>query len=302
MALGIEEIQRRLAAMSEHDGKPFGRAHLLFDAEQEHVDASVRFYGYQHLSDAFKCFFLETVELINTESRPKIKEPLSEFYALFIPHIVNCFATVCGAERVAIMGYPHQGYTLLRNVFDTAVLCSAALQKMTDFYSIYGVIPGVDFEPKASKKLRLNTERQVREYMTGPNSKLTPETIAELDKLNDMFDWETHGGKLSHTMAKGWMQGKDVLPILPKFDQMSFALFMNRFAEAGWMLHRLVPAMQLPVAPLPDGWREKWQILDASFEQMVDSITKELGKPVGAAVVEFVKAKFPFDSKAVFPL
>jgi hypothetical protein len=68
------------------------------------------------------------------------------------------------------------------------------------------------------------------------------------------------------------------------------------------MVHRLLPAIQPPEAPLVGEWPEKWAILDDSFEVLLTSITEECAKKFGVAVVEFVKSKFPFNAGSVFPL
>lgn len=302
MAMNPEDFVKRLDAISEHDGVPYGRAHLLFDEEEKHGEAILQYKGYLALSDAFKCFFLETVELINIECRPKIKTPLSEFYALFVPRLSHSFQSLCGAERVAIRGYPYHGYTLLRNVFDNLVLTSAALQKYAGFYSIEGVEPGKSVDPDAVRKLRKSTEFAVRRRMTGDQSGLSLDTIAELGKWDALFDYETHGARLSLTQAMEWIRKIAPLSVLPKFDESAFAMFMNRFCEVGWMTHRLVPAVQPPGVPLSDEWGGKWRVIDESFEISVEALTQQLGKRIGAAIVEFVKVKFPFNEHSAFPL
>ncbi|MBW8365339.1 MAG: hypothetical protein K0M39_12380 [Rhizobium sp.] len=302
MPVTIEQFMKRLQTISEHNGVAYGRAHLLFDAEEAHGSAILQYQGYLALSDAFKCFFLETVEQINTDCRPKIKKPVSEFYPVFVPRVSHGFLSLCGAERIAIKGYPFQGYTLLRNIFDNLVLSSAALQKVTDFYSLEGLVPGNQFNPDDAKKLRKKTEYVVRKQMTGDQSGLPPVTIAELAQWDALFDYETHGARLSATHAMDWMKGQGALPVLPKFNEMSFAMFMNRYSEVAWMLHRLIPVLQVAEVPFSEAWREKWQILDESFEQTVNSLSEQLGKAIGAAIVEFVKAKFPFNGKSTFPL
>jgi hypothetical protein len=302
MPVTVEEFMKRLEAISKYKGTAYARAHLVFYAEDAHVNEILQYQGYLALSDAFKCFFLETVELINAECRPKIKQQLSEHYAMFVPRISQSFRAICGAERLATRGYPYQAYTLLRNIFDNTVLTSAALQKLTDFYSIEGVNPYQQFNPIEVKKLRKNTEFATRKLMTGDQSGLAAATIAELDKWDAMFDLETHGARLSATHAMDWMKGQGGLPVLPMFDEAAFAMFMNRYSEVGWMLHRLVPLLQPPDVPLSAAWAEKWQILDESFEQTVHSLTVQLEKAIGAAVVEFVTSKFPFSAKSVFPL
>jgi len=123
-----EDFIKRLDDISHYDGIPYGRILLLSEEEEKHKKATIRYTGYHALSGAFKCHVLETVELFNTECLPKINASMSEFYKLFLPRLFQNFLTICGAERVAIFGYPYQGYTLLRNVFDNLVLLSAALQ------------------------------------------------------------------------------------------------------------------------------------------------------------------------------
>ncbi|OFV95925.1 MAG: hypothetical protein A3F68_11810 [Acidobacteria bacterium RIFCSPLOWO2_12_FULL_54_10] len=302
MAKNHDELIKRLDAMFEHEGVPYGRAYLLFDREDEHVNAAIQYKGYLVLSDAFKCFFLETVELLNTECRPKIKAPLSEFYARFVPRLTGSFQSLCGAERVAIRGYPYSGYTLLRNIYDNLVLASAALQKFVDFNSIDGVEPGKPFNLDAARKLRKSTERTVRRKMTGDQSGLSRQTLSELAQWDTLFDYETHGARLSLTQSMGWREGTQPLAVLPRFDKSAFAMFMNRFCEVGWMTHRLIPLVQPPGVFLPDVWREKWLVIDESFEVFVDSLTKQCGKNIGAAIVEFVKVKFPFNEQSVFTL
>jgi len=97
-----------------------------------------------------------------------------------------------------------------------------------------------------------------------------------------------------------WMKGKAPLAAIPTFEESAFAVFMNRFCEVGWMLHRLLPAIQPHDKKLPATWAKKWPIVDESFEQMVCSLTARLGKPIGGALVEFVKAKFPFSASSSF--
>jgi hypothetical protein len=302
MTISPENFVDRLGAISERDGIPFARVHLLFDEEEKHSQETLKYNGYLALSDAFKCFFIDTVVLFNAECYPKMHSPISEFYAVFIPRLTHSFRSLCAAERIAIRGYPYQGYTLLRNVFDDTVLTSAALQKFTDFYSIEGIKPDKQLDAGAIKKFRKLTESAVRKKMTGSLSGLSQETLVELAMLDALFDYETHGARLSLTQAMAWMRGTTPLAVLPRFDESAFAMFINRFCEVGWMTHRLIPAIQPPGVLLSEGWGTKWRLIDESFRILVESLTREFGKKVGAALVEFVNAKFPFDERSTFPL
>jgi hypothetical protein len=79
-------------------------------------------------------------------------------------------------------------------------------------------------------------------------------------------------------------------------------MFMNRYCEIAWMTHRLIPLVQPTAIPLDQQWKEKWQVIDASFGIVALSLTKENGKAIGAAIVEYVNAKFPFTANSAFPL
>lgn len=302
MALSAAEFIKRLSTISERDGTPYDRLRLILEEEQNHEQETLQYKGYLALSSAFKCFFLETLELFNTTCRPKVATPLSEYYGLFVVRLAHNFQSLCGAERVATCGYPYHGYTLLRNTFDNVVLTAAALQKIVDFYSIEGVTPDKPLDISAVKKLRKDTEFEARRQMTGIKSGLKQETLDELAEWDAMFDLEVHGARLSLASAVGWMRGQEPLMVLPKFQEKQFATFLNRYCEVGWMVHRILPAIQPPGVLLPEAWMEKWRILDDSFEIIVYSLTEQLGKKIGAAIVELVKTKFPFNEQFAFPL
>ncbi len=297
--------EKKLESISRHNHVPYGRAFMLFDSEEEHFKKCLTYKGYLSLSDAFKCIFLETMELFDIECRPKIKSSVSRSYPLFVPRLVHSYKSLCGSERIALKGYPLQAYTLLRNTFDNIVVVSAVLQGITDFHSADGIDrieSGGEIDLKQIRNKKKATEFDVRSKMTGARSGLSQTTINELAIWDDMFDWETHGSRLSLSSSLSWMQGQEPLSVLPEFLEREFAMFMNRYCEIAWMVHRLLPMIQFSEAPLGNSWNEKWCIIDTSFELMVTSLTVQAGKPIGAAIVEFVKQKFPFNEKSVFPL
>jgi hypothetical protein len=257
MKIAGAEFQKRLDDVSEYNGVPYGRMHLLFEEEEKHSREAVQLNkGYVALSNAFKCHFLETVELHNVECHPKVTTPLSEFYVIFVPQLVHSFQSLCGAERLALKGYPYQAYTLLRNIFDNLVLFSAALQKMTDFYSIEGLSPGAKFDIKDSIKLRKATENSVLQQMTGKLSGLSQSTIDELKKWDDYFNYEVHGARVSLSTSQAYMKGQKPLPVVPKYNKSAFGMFANRYCEVGWMTHRLLPTVQPPSVLMPSEWKK----------------------------------------------
>jgi hypothetical protein len=300
-----EQLVNRLTEISvDAGGKPFGRLDHLYELQRVHVESTREYRGHDALSDAFKSFFLETVESINVGLVPKIKTPLPAEHALFSTRLVLYFRSLCGAEGAAKCGYPLQAYTLLRNVFDDEILTSAALQKIATFYSIEGVDPSHSsavFDPREAKKRRKKTELEVRDVMTGVKSGLSQKTLDELGIWDALFDYETHGGRLSMAREMSWLKGTAPLAVMPAFDERMYATFMNRFSEIAWMAHRLLPNIQPLDMPFSQAWKEKWRMLDDAFERMVASLSVQLGKGIGDALVELVKAKFPFTENSSFP-
>lgn len=298
----LEDFVKQLDAISENDGMLYGRARLLSDAEQRHQRAILQYTVYLALSDAFKCFFLETVELINPASRKNMTEPLSELHEIFVTRLIYSFKSLCGADRIAICGYPYQAYTLLQDVFNDLVLSSAALQKITDFYSVDGVTPGKPVDIAQVRELRKRTEFDICQKMTGKESGLTQQTQDELSNWDALFHSEVHGVHLSLAATLGFMKGTELQPALPRFDAEQFAMFVNLYFEVSWMAHRLIPALQLPSVPLSQEWMNKWAVLDNALEMTVQALTVPHGNKIGAAIVELVKTKFPFNAQSDFPL
>ena len=113
-------------------------------------------------------------------------------------------------------------------------MTSAALQRITDFYSMEGIDPSKPLDIKGMKKTRKEVEFQVRKKMVGSASGLSQSTIDELNQWDAMFDYEVHGARLSFADAQGWLKGIEQLPVLPTFKTKQFALFMNRFIPRFW--------------------------------------------------------------------
>ena len=297
----VQEFQKRLKEISVYNGVPYGRVYNLFDAEGQHAQKCLQYKGYLALSDAFKSFFLETIESINKVFSTKPYPNIPENYLLFAPHIVNDFRIICGSERLAIKGYPFQACVLLRNAFDNLVLISAALQNIIDFASIEGVKAGLKANLAESKRRRINTEFEVRKQMTGAESGLSEKTICQLSKINESFDLEVHGGLLSLTESTEWMKGGGTLKVLPEFTETPFAMFINRYYEAAWMLHRLLPLIQPEGVSFGGPWNTKWEVIDESFMISEDELTVKACKEFGDAVVQFLIKKFPFNQHSRFP-
>ncbi|RTL72965.1 MAG: hypothetical protein EKK41_02150 [Hyphomicrobiales bacterium] len=291
------EMVERLQKLSYHSD-----IQTLHAAEANFSRKMSNYVGYQTLLGAFTCLFLEAVLLHNRIIVPAVIMPISPEHGLFLGKLARCFATLRAARIAAGNGYPFQGLTMLRNIYDDCVLASAVLQGMTRFEALAGAKNGEAFDNERMKKNRISLERTIRRKMDGKESGLSDEILENLAVVDRMYDFETHGGQLSIAYHFGFILGKGPLPVVPEFDEQKAALFMNRDMETSWMVHRLLPHMQLDGHPsLPKNWGDKWKVIDESFNHVMLSL-QDLGKPYFKSITEFVHAKFPFDASSRFRL
>lgn len=267
-------------------------------AEDRFGEQALKMYGFVALSRAFQSFVVETI----LTGRGAVQAaPATHTFMWLAPRVNTCFQTICAAERSAMLGYPVPAFAQLRNVFDTAVINSAVAQGFVTCDQAEGIETGKPFDPVQARRARKRIEADVNARMYGERCGLSDRAREQLRKLNSLYDDETHGQRLSRTQASQWLAGQGPMFLLPNYDEMNYALFMNRFSEVSWMVHRLLPLLRIAGSEWPHRWQERWKTLDMCFCQTLASMTRQLKKPIGAAVVEFVAAKFPFDASSTLP-
>ncbi|MEQ1916260.1 MAG: hypothetical protein ABL856_06005, partial [Gallionella sp.] len=217
----------------------------------------------------------------------------------FVGRHTMSFRELRAAELLCHSGYPMQGYSLLRNMFEQAVLMSAVMQNLTTVEAIEGIGKGLDIN--RVKFERINEEKRIFGLMYGRKSGLSENTISELAKWDSLFDMEVHGNRLSKTDTLDWLKQKESLAFVPKFNELYLAMFMNRINEISWMQLRTLPSLQPEPLSFGDDWTVKWKVLDESFKAAVESLGTQLGKKISPAIIELVETKFPFGPDYKFP-
>jgi hypothetical protein len=130
--------------------------------------------------------------------------------------------------------------------------------------------------------------------MIRKDSGLPEEIRKELDRWEQMFHEQVHGSKFTFFLEGGdWMQGKGPISIGPLPNEKSMAMYMNRAAEIGWMLTRLLPYLQPVQDAFGAAWKDRYIILDDSFRTMVKALS-DLGKQIADAFIFFIDKKFAF--------
>jgi len=303
-----EEWQERLERVFLQDGIVGGHLIPVLHAESEYGKfVASHFHGQLVLSDSFQAFFIDTLRLAEARYRESSLFPALQWYAYLLLLELSNFRTIRAAEILFVHGRAGQGYGLLRDLKDRAMLLGAVGNRYTTLMAISGVDGGTgksnDFLARIAtiKKRRKKTEDQALSMMTGPKSGLSPNITQCLRKWEEFFHLEVHGARLTSIFEDvGWKMGRELLPILPKPNIDSLANYMNRFCEVSWMVLRSFPILQLKPQDFGIEWAEKWRILDESFLVMADELRK-LGKEIAAAIMELVSKKFAFGPDAVYP-
>lgn len=301
----IEAWENRLVATFGHGGIVGATLSPLVESEAAYgAWVADSFRGFMTLSEAFLVFHFETPELINrylaapmTES----KTGVTTAHAMSIVRHAVDFRTLRAARQLLFQGAPYQGLMLMRPVFDAALVRSAIVQGLTTIEAVEGLVgqqPGQTLDRKAVRGAKIKEEKRIDSIMLRSDSGLTETTQRELQEWEGLLHAEIHGGSLSSAAALGWLRGVAPLVFPPSPNEHDAAMIMNRWVEVAWLVHRLVPTLQHSQFRFPQDWRERWTVLDQSFEPMVQSLSTQLGKGIGNAMVEFVNAKFPFNADA----
>ena len=138
------------------------------------------------------------------------------------------------------------------------------------------------------------------ELMIRKQSGLAQDYLDELARWEGFFNEEVHGARLTMFVEEGpAIKGEDTCSVAPKPRPEPCFMFMNRFSEVCWMLHRTLPILQLRDRPFREPWAQNWSILDDSFLSMEKELA-DIGKRIASVIIELIKAKFPFGPQTVF--
>ncbi len=91
---------------------------------------------------------------------------------------------------------------------------------------------------------------------------------------------EVHGGFLSLCQEMQVLRMGSDLDLGPSHVQDAYMMYLNRSAELGWMIVRLMPYLRTSEKAFGPRWLEKQQVLDISFRYIVEG-HGNLGKRIG---------------------
>jgi len=141
---------------------------------------------------------------------------------------------------------------------------------------------------------RKDTEHLISNRISGKKSGLSEDMQGDLKQWDQLFNYEVHGGMLSFTQEVSALYTSGKMPSVgPTFNDESLGMYLNRSAEIGWLIVRLLPFLQLSNADFGPDWEKRRSLLDESFRYMVEELDI-LGKRIGLAFITMVDANFSF--------
>lgn len=296
--------QERLERVFLQDGIVGGHLKPVLDAEAECGEfVTNSFHGQLVLGDSFQAFFVDTLQLAESRYRASPLFRTLRWYAYLLLLELANFRTIRAAEILFTHGRASQGYGLLRDLKDRALLLGAIGNGFTTLWASDGLDSASDASHFLAATARMKSNRKRAESeaqarMLGSKSKLSDGTRTALRKWEEFFHLEVHGARITSVFEdEGWIEGKEMLPVLPKPNIDSLGNYMNRFCEVCWMVLRAFPMLQLEPQDFGSNWAEKWQVLDESFRIRAEGLQKQ-GKEIGPAIIELLSCRFPFSPTA----
>jgi len=294
----VSEWQKRLEDHFTVNGVIGGHLLDVMHREGRVGSVIVKFRGQMALIDSFQSFFVETLEsAIGSIAKNGWPEKATN-YPTVLAWYLTLFRRYRACQILFTKGYPLDGYALMRDIKDRAILTAGVVHNMTSFPQILGTVDSTYADPdeflKKTTAARRKEESRIRRRILGDKSGLTRDTVFELRQWENLFHLEVHSGILSLAQQiRRLAHGIEVATIGPTLERDALAMFMNRSAEVGWLIVRLLPYLQPTVNAFGATWQNKQAVLDDSFRFIVKGL-RCLGKKIGDAVVTLVDEKFSF--------
>jgi len=261
------------------------------------------FRGHIILANSFQEFYTETIEIVTSFWRDKKRLPSPAFYNETILWHLSNLRSLRAVDLLFHHGYPLDGFARLRHLKESALFLGAILSGLTTFSKVSGWNEGEEpqylltWEDYAQiKRNRKTEEKRILDLMIRKNSGLPEKHIKELVLWEFFFDIEVHGARLTYYCD---IIGDNRISIVPVPKKVSLVMFINRFCEVAWMLHRTLPGMQLSNRGFNSSWKNKWVLLDENFLEMERSLART-GIKIAEVFQSFIQSKFKFNQNTCY--
>jgi hypothetical protein len=247
----------------------------------EHYIAT--FHGQSVLMDSFQSFFVET---LRRSERWIVDNGWPEdcaYYGAILVCYLTVFRSFRACQNLLLAGYPLDGFALLRDIKDRAILYCAMAKGLSSWSAIHTL----------DKSKRLNEERRIFDLLIGKHSGICPDDLKTLELWKNMFDQEVHGSKLTLVLEMSRLREGGQLSPGPLPHDRQLAMYMNRAVETGWLFARLLPGLQPVAGAFGPEWLARCRILDDSF-RVSEQVLADMGKRIATVFTTFIDQTFTF--------
>ena len=305
--MDVAEWQNRLTDAFAEEGVVGTNLERGTKQEQSYKEYILRtFHGYDILMTSFFSFYLDTLSIATRQLHEEGSLRDDEAYrTIHLMHITT-FKSFRAADNTFLSGYPLDAVALLRDLKDRAVFLSAVGQGLSSIRALCRILPDDDGEEalteerlNAARYQRMQEESRVLKLMLRSASGLSAETLRELQRWERLFHSEVHGSILTRAYTVKQILEHKAFSLWPLPQPDPAAMYMCRAVEAGWMLTRTLPLLQVRAGAFGDEWSDKWTVLDESFRYDAEGLGKT-GKQIAYAIIEVIDRKFPFTPAAFY--
>lgn len=254
---------------------------------------------YRVLADSFLDFFATTLRSSASAYYQK-GWPEDPCYDLCIVEFVAQFRGLRAAQILAENGYPFDGYALLRNLKDQALILGAIIGGVSSFPALYGCgdAPSArlwdELACAGSLCRRVDEKSKIIGGMIGGTSSLDAATVTALSRWDDLFNLKINGQRsVASLELEAWSKNRAHFSVGPRIDNDTGALYARRFVEIAWMTLRTLPFLQTEKGRFSEAWCQHWRLLDQSMRLAVEAAAEAKSDLTSNAFLTMIDAKFP---------
>lgn len=254
----------------------------------------VKYKGYVTAGDAFFDFAIQTLDILS--------KPERVYHMMRVPLFVSSISRMRSSYVIFWMGYYFDAASLLRGLFENAVhLCADAhgWGGVSDWFNSHGIDyagPARTVAKEIHKRSQAKNQAvEAKVFRSG--SGLLQADQDELAMLVNAMHSDVHKTEmhLVHLILRVRDTRKPA-SLLPAWDDHTASHYANVSLAIAWMYVRLM-SYAVPEKHRSPHWTNARDVLDKSLRWWFEG----WDKPLGAAIIRFIDAKFTFTGEWAEP-
>jgi hypothetical protein len=237
------------------------------------------YYGFSKLMPAFFNFCIDTYLYLTNQ---KIKNLPYKNILYNIIHIPT-FWRFRASYLIFWKGYYVSAAELLRGVIENLFTIIAVENKLIPekdavmYYSDMKENEKITYK-EIEKRIRKRDDI-IKNVLYGKDSKLSPKTkkIIEEIIIKSLHNCVHKSNNAIALYTRDWINGAP-FPTIPRYHQDLSRLYLNLAFLFGWIFTRTLPLLQLEENEFSKEWKEKYQVLDELFKDIINSIPLEFAR------------------------